>query len=82
MRDLIILAVACATCFIEGMIVTQMFNVSKLSDQLDETEIVKEDYCNNYCKYPMLWSTKEAGMELCESDYCKNCPTNRMKVKT
>lgn len=81
-RELIIIATICIACFVEGIIITQIMNTKKESDQIDDTEILREEYCDNYCKYPMIWSVKEAGMELCESDYCKKCPTNRMKVKT
>ena len=41
-------------------------------------EDVKEDICNNYCKYPGTWDEKKEGCELCESDVCKNCPLNRL----
>ena len=39
-------------------------------------EEVKEDICNNYCKYPEQW--KEEDGELCESEICANCPLNRL----
>lgn len=39
---------------------------------------VAEDICQNYCKYPEQWDEQAEGIELCESDHCKNCPLNRL----
>ena len=41
-------------------------------------EEVKTDICNEYCKYPETWDEDAEGMELSESDICKNCPLNRL----
>lgn len=41
-------------------------------------EQIAEAMCNNYCKFPSIWNEEEEGMELCESDICKNCPLNRL----
>ena len=41
-------------------------------------EEVAEEMCTNYCKWPDLWDEEKEGMELCESDYCKECPLNRL----
>ena len=41
-------------------------------------EEVVEEMCNHYCKWPGLWDEKKEGMELCESDHCKECPLNRL----
>lgn len=46
-----------------------------ITEQFDE--IVK-DMCEEYCKWPLLWDEEAEGMELCESDVCKNCPLNRI----
>ena len=46
-----------------------------ISEQLNE--IVEEMY-NHYCKWPGLWNHEEEGMELCESEHCKECPLNRI----
>ena len=37
---------------------------------------VVEEICQNYCKYPGTWDEKAEGIELVESDLCKNCPLN------
>ena len=45
------------------------------------TQIIEEvcrDMCTFYCKWPDLWDEEKEGMELCESDHCKECPLNRL----
>lgn len=37
-----------------------------------------EQMCSKYCKYPEQWDEEAEGIELCESDICKNCPLNRL----
>ena len=39
---------------------------------------IKEDFCDNYCKYPDTWNERKKGVELCESEICRNCPLNRL----
>jgi hypothetical protein len=41
-------------------------------------EEVAEKMCTNYCKWPDLWDEEAEGMELCDSNHCKNCPLNRL----
>lgn len=41
-------------------------------------EEVKEDICQNYCKWPNLWDEEMEECELCESSICRNCPLNRL----
>lgn len=41
-------------------------------------EGIAEEICQNYCKYPDLWDENVEGIELCESDFCKNCPLNKV----
>lgn len=41
-------------------------------------EEVVEQICSQYCKYPEQWNIEAAGVELCESDICANCPLNRL----
>lgn len=41
-------------------------------------EEVKEQMCNDYCRYPREWDEEEQGQELCESDVCAACPLNRL----
>ena len=40
---------------------------------------VVEDICNNYCKWPDLWDEEAEGMELTDSEHCRNCPLNRLQ---
>lgn len=47
-----------------------------------ELEAVAEEMCEQYCKYPLTWDSEKEGMELCDSDVCKNCPLSRMLEKT
>ena len=46
-----------------------------ITEQLEE---IVEEMCNHYCKWPGLWNTEKEGMELCESEHCKECPLNRI----
>lgn len=39
---------------------------------------IVEDVCQNYCKYPDNWDEESEGVELSESDICKNCPLNKL----
>lgn len=41
-------------------------------------EHVVEEMCDKYCKYPEQWDEEAEGVELSESDICKNCPLNRL----
>ena len=42
-------------------------------------EEVKEQMCNDYCRYPREWDEEEHdGLELYDSDVCANCPLNRL----
>ena len=47
----------------------------KISQILEE---VADEICRKYCKYPDSWDAEEEGMELCDSDICRNCPLNRL----
>ena len=44
----------------------------------EQIESVKEDICNHYCKYPDTWDEEKEGIELCDSDICRDCPLNRL----
>ena len=41
------------------------------------SEII-DQMCNNYCKYPDLWDEEAEGIELMDSEHCRNCPLNRI----
>lgn len=41
-------------------------------------EEVKEQICNDYCRYPREWDEEEQGCDLSESETCANCPLNRL----
>lgn len=56
--------------------VRKMTNIEKsIAKILEETV---EEICFKYCKWPYLWDEEAEGIELCESDICKNCPLNRL----
>ena len=45
------------------------------------TEIIEQvcdEICNNDCKWPEKWDEEKEGCELSESEYCQNCPLNRL----
>lgn len=41
-------------------------------------EGIVELMCSRYCKWPDLWDEEKEGIELCESDICKDCPLSRL----
>ena len=41
-------------------------------------EEIVQTMCSKYCKHPLIWDEEYEGMELSESDICKNCPLNRL----
>lgn len=45
----------------------------------EQIESIKEQMCNDYCKYPESWDAEEHGCELYDSDICINCPLNRLR---
>ena len=49
--------------------------MDSISKQLEE---IANEICNNYCKYPEQWDEEKEGCELSESEYCTNCPLNRL----
>lgn len=50
-------------------------NERSITQQLQD---IVEDVCQNYCKWPDLWDEEAEGIELMDSDICKNCPLNRL----
>lgn len=42
-------------------------------------EAIIENICMNYCKYPDNWDEEKEGVELSESDICRNCPLNELE---
>ena len=44
----------------------------------DIFEDITETMCSHYCKYPDIWDPEKEGIELADSDICKNCPLNRL----
>ena len=44
----------------------------------EQIEEIKDDICNNYCKWPYVWDEEKEGCELSESEHCQNCPLNRL----
>lgn len=56
----------------------QEMEVQKERTISQEFEDIKEQICNEYCKYPGQWDEKVMGYELCESEVCAQCPLNRL----
>ena len=46
-----------------------------ITEQLEE---IKEQVCTQLCKWPNIWDEEEEGMELVDSEHCKECPLNRL----
>ena len=45
----------------------------------EQIESIKEQMCNDYCKYPDNWDAEKEGCELWDSNLCaKECPLNRL----
>ena len=42
----------------------------------EEIEAIKDDICQNYCKWPYQWD--DSNGDLWDSDICNNCPLNRL----
>jgi hypothetical protein len=49
--------------------------IQSITEQIED---IKEQICNEYCKYPEQWDDKAMGYELCESEVCARCPLNRL----
>lgn len=41
-------------------------------------EDITREMCEKYCKWPDLWDEEKEGVELCDSEHCKNCPLNKL----
>lgn len=52
-----------------------MDNTKTITAQIEE---IKDDICNDYCKYPDIYDEEKEGCDLSESDHCQNCPLNRL----
>ena len=44
----------------------------------EKIEEIKEEMCDQYCKWPDKWDAEEEGCELYESDVCRDCPLMRL----
>lgn len=49
--------------------------MKSISEQLLE---VCEEICEKYCKYTDTWDEEKEGVELMDSDLCRNCPLNKL----
>lgn len=52
-----------------------MSEAKKVNEMIQE---IADEMCDKYCKYPDIWDEEAEGVELSESDICKNCPLNRL----
>ena len=41
-------------------------------------EDIREQMCNDYCRYPREWDEETEGCELIDSDVCVACPLNKL----
>ena len=49
---------------------------------MDKLEIVINNMCDNYCKYPYIWDEETEGASLADSGICDRCPLNELeKIK-
>ena len=48
--------------------------------KLEHIEDIAKDMCEHYCKYPDIFDSEAEGIDLSESEYCQNCPLNRLEV--
>ena len=48
--------------------------------KLEHIEDVAKDMCEHYCKYPDIFDSETEGIDLTESEYCTNCPLNRLEA--
>ena len=49
---------------------------------MDKLEIIINNICDNYCKYPYMWDEESEGVSLVESGICDRCPLNELeKIK-
>lgn len=39
----------------------------------EQLEHIGNEFCDHYCKWPMLWDEEKEGCELSESEHCNNC---------
>lgn len=45
---------------------------------VQQMQDIVDEMCDKFCKWPDLWDEEAEGIELCESDICKNCPLNKL----
>lgn len=48
--------------------------IRRLSENDGSFSEALETMCDNYCKYPAIYNEEAEGVQLTESEYCKNCP--------
>lgn len=46
-----------------------------VSEIIDE---VKDDVCEKLCKYQAEWDEEKEGVDLTDSEFCRNCPLDRL----
>ena len=65
---------------VDGVFTEGEFEVSEQKSKTltEQIEDIKEQICNHYCKWPILWDEEIEGCELSESKWCAECPLNRL----
>lgn len=46
-----------------------------ISEQIED---IKVEICDKYCHWAYVWNEEKEGIELCDSEHCRNCPLNRL----
>ena len=44
----------------------------------EQIEEIKDEICRDLCKWPDIYDEDAEGCELSESEYCQNCPLNKL----
>ena len=44
----------------------------------EQIQDIVSEFCDKYCKYPEQWDEEKEGVQLSESEICKNCPLTRL----
>ena len=44
----------------------------------EKIEEAADDMCRFYCRFPLIWDEQMMGMELENSEICRNCPMSEL----
>lgn len=60
---------------LNNYIISEAMGNMTIPQQMEE---IVGEMCSQFCKWPHLWDEEAEGMELTESEHCRNCPLNRL----